>query len=452
MAYLDGIKILREIEQTYPVMSITFKGQPIWPFVRIYLFQLLGETNHLNAHKVESSKIKTVVKALFAYNPLTIFKRHKNWLFTATERRKLIGNKYIQRVSGFMSEIDENCLLIEKPSTHQPHISKKHIAEKHIISEAHLLLSAHIIERFLRYKKLTIDNENILLKILKDYSLSFDYNYFVRYLWSQKIATNLLLSFSHKPERVLIECPYNILGYVWSLHCHNIKVIELQHGVIGNSHYAYILPHNSIFSPDEIWVYGLRDVRFLNNHNPQYAVDVFDTGLYYLDYAYRAFDQDIFAQYRSKFKHIIVFAGQAAVEEAVHKFIDTAAVENPETLFIYVPRFADEIFDIELPNVIFAPGVNIYQYLKWCDLHCTVSSTTCLEAAYYGKKTIFFNFNNLATKYYEDTLIEGQGVRYISSPHQVRHAIESLITSTENINSDGFSKFSLDHVGNLLKR
>lgn len=68
MAYLDGIKILREIEQSYPVMSITFKGQPIWPFVRIYLFQLLGATNHQNAHQIESSKIKTVVKALFAYN------------------------------------------------------------------------------------------------------------------------------------------------------------------------------------------------------------------------------------------------------------------------------------------------------------------------------------------------------------------------------------------------
>ena len=306
MGYLEGLNRLRTIEQSYPVMSITFKGQPIWPFVRIYLFQLLGATNHLNAHQIEFLKIKTVVKALFAYNPFTIFKRHKNWLFTATERRKIIGEKYIQRVSGFMSEIDKNCLVIEKPSIHQPHISKKHIAEKHIISEAHLLLTAHIIERFLRYKKLKIDNEHILLKILKDHSLTFNYKYFVRYLLSQKIATDFLLCCTPKPERVLIECPYNILGYVWSLHCHNIKVIELQHGVIGEAHYAYILPYNSIFSPDVIWVYGKRDVRFLNESNPQYAVEIFDIGLYYLDYAYRAFNQDIFAQYRLQYKHIIV--------------------------------------------------------------------------------------------------------------------------------------------------
>lgn len=452
MAYLDGIKILREIEQRYPVMSITFKGQPIWPFVRIYLFQLLGETNHRNAHQVQSSKIKTVVQAVFAYNPFTVFKRHKNWLFTATERRKIIGNKYVQRVSGFMSEIDKNCLVIEKPSTHQPHISKKHIAEKQIISEAHLLLTAHIIERFLRYKKLKINNEQILLKILDEHSLSFDYKYFVRYLWSQKIATDILLSCSPKPEKVLIECPYNILGYVWSFHCHNIKIIELQHGVIGNSHYAYILPHNTIFSPDDIWVYGMRDVKFLKKYNPQYALEIFDTGLYYLDYAYRAFDQDIFAQYRQQYKFIIVFAGQAAVEDAVHKFIYTASADNPDALFIYVPRFADEVFAIERPNVVFAPGVNIYQYIKWCDIHCTVSSTTCLEAAYYGKKTIFYNFENLATNYYGDTLKEGQGVRYIESPDQFRSAIESLTASSEKINSDGFSKFSLDNIRNLLKR
>ena len=433
-------------------MSITFKGQPIWPFVRIYLFQILGATNHIEAHKVESSKIKTVLKALFAYNPFTVFSRHKNWLFTATERRKAIVDKHVLRVSGFMSEIDKNCLVVEKPSTHQSHLSKKHIAEKHIVSEAYLLVSAHMIERFLRHNDLKIDNEQILLKILNEYSLTFDYKYFVRYLWSQKIATDLLLRLSPKPEKVLIECPYNILGYVWSFHQHNIKVIELQHGVIGNSHYAYILPKNSIFSPDEIWVYGKRDVRFLKEFNPQYAAEIFDTGLYYLDYAYRAFNQDIFAQYRKQYKHIIVFAGQAAVEEAVHQFIDSAAAENPETLFIYVPRFVDEVFTVKRSNVIFAPGVNIYQYLKWCDFHSTVSSTTCLEAAYYGKRTIFYNFENLATNYYDGTLIEGQGVRYINSPHQFRTAIESLTTSPENINSDGFSKFSLNHVSNLLKR
>lgn len=451
MAYLDGIKILREIEQNYPVMSITFKGQPIWPFIRIYLFQILGATNHQNAHKVESSKIKTVVKALFAYNPFTIFKHHKNWLFTATERRKMVDDKYIQRVSGFISEIDKNCLVLEKPSTHQAHISKKHIKEKNIISEAFLLISAHIIERFLRYKNLKINNEQILKKILKDYSLSFDYKYFVRFLWSQKIATDMLLCCSPKPENVLMECPYNILGYVWSFHNHNIKVIELQHGVIGNSHYAYILPFNSIFSPDEIWVYGKRDVRFLEKSNPHYANEVFDIGQYYLDYAFRVFKEDIFAQFRKQYKNIIVFAGQASVENAVHKFINAVASENQDTLFVYVPRFEDEIFNINLSNVIFAPGVNIYQYIKWCDIHCTVSSTTCLEAAYYGKKTIFYNFDNLASNYYNDSLIEGHGVRYINSPLQFKSALESLTMSTEKIISDGFSKFSLEKVTNLLK-
>lgn len=450
MTYLEGIGKLKDIENSYNVMSITFKGVPIWPFVRIYLFQILGHTNQVEAHKVESAKIKTILKALFAYNPFTLFRKHKTWLYTSTERRKAINGKYIQRVSGFISEVDKNCLVIEKPCPNIPHPCKKDILEKSVISEAYQLFAAHIIERFLRYRKIKIENEDIILNILSDLGISFDYKYYVRYLWSQKIVTDILLGCSGKPRRVLIECPYTILGYLWSFHVHNIKVVELQHGVIGTSHYAYILNHSSILSPDEIWVYGQRDVDFLKKYNPNYASRIYDTGLYYLDYAYRAFNSDVFEKYRHRYKFIVVFAGQAAVESASQQFLDDVSKYNPDLLFVYVPRYSDEIFKIERPNVIFAPGVNIYQYLKWCDFHSTVSSTTCLEAAYYGKKTIFYNYENLAYSYYGESLKEGEGVRYINNAPQFRKALEHL--TCETIQSNCFSNFSIDFIAKLLNR
>lgn len=450
MSYLDGIDKLKSIEKCYDVMSITFKGVPIWPYVRIYLFQVLGQTNLTEAHKVEFSKVKTVLKALFAYNPFTLFRKHKTWLFTSSERRKAIDGKYIQRVSGFISDIDRNCLVIEKPCTNLPHPSKKNIVEKNVISEAHQLLAVHILERFFRYRKINIENEDVIVNILSAIGITFDYKYYVRYMWSQKIVTDVLLHFSGKPQRVFVECPYTILGYLWSFHKHNIKVIELQHGVIGASHYAYILNHRSILSPDEIWVYGQRDVDFLKVHNPNYACRIYDVGLYYLDYAYRAFDIDIFEKYRHKYKYVVVFAGQDAVVSIAQQFIGDVAKNNADILFVYVPRRSNETFNVDCSNVLFAPDVNIYQYLKWCDYHCTVSSTTCLEAAYYGKKTIFYNYENLALSYYGDSLKEGEGVRYISNASQFRQAIELL--TNESIKSNCFSNFSIELVTKLLSK
>lgn len=450
MHYLDGVDKLRHIEKTYDVMSITFRNVPVWPFLRIYILQVLGETNNRNAHEVSMSKVSLVVKSILKYNPFIWFRSYPVWLFNARERRKNVAGKWVHRVSGFMNELGVKFLDIEKPSPSVPDIPRKFTDEHYLTSEGLPIMGAHLIERFLRLFRLKINNENLLSEIVREYAPEFDYKYFVRYLWSQKLAMTGLLALSRSPKVSVMECPYNMMGYIWALKKKGIKVIELQHGVINNSHYAYIFPHESIFSPDELWVYGNEEYEFFSRENPHYSSVVKQTGLYILHLAKEAFTDDIFKTCRDTYKKIVVFTGQTLVENEVKCFIREAAVLNPDILFVYIPRNAEESFDVKASNVLFRPGVNVYEYLKWCDIHMTVSSTTCLEACYFQKPTVFYNLYNLATTYYGKQFTGSKCAAFVSNPTDLSQALESFNGTEDSDFVSRFAPFSLDQISAFL--
>lgn len=451
MHYLKGVEKLRQIEQSYDVMSITFKDVPVWPFIRIYLLQVLGETNNRTAHDVSMSKVSLVLKSIIKTNPFNWLRSYPIWLFNARERRKNVRGKWVHRVSGFMNDLNVKFLDIEKPSASSVPMPKRLLDEKYLVSEGLPILTAHIIERLLRLFKQKISNEEILKEIVSKYAPDFNYKYFVRYLWSQKIAMKGLLALTHTPKVSIIECPYNMMGYIWALKVKGVKIIELQHGVIGNSHYAYILPYNSIFSPDELWVYGDEEYNFFMSQNPYYSQKVVPTGLYILQRAKEAFTEDIFKQYRDKYKRIVVFTGQALVENEIKIYIQEAAINNPDTLFVYIPRNAHESFENTSDNILFCPGVNVYEYLKWCDIHMTVSSTTCLEACYFYKPTVFYNFDNLSKTYYGNLFANTKCAAFVSDTSELDAAFDSFKNIQKSDFVNRFTPFCTDSISELLE-
>lgn len=426
MTYIEALHKLTEIENTYDVESVRVDGVSVWPFLRIYLFQVIGQTGHCKAHRLSKGKFSTVVRGLFAYNPFKVFGKHRTWVFNAVERRKQLDGTFVHRVSGFVSELLPDALFIEKPSEHGPHHRKREIEEKFIVSESWILGAAHLLEKIMPRSWVKIENESLLKNILRENNWNFDYTYFVRYLLAQRKVLNFILKMLRKPDRVLIECPYNVMGYVWAFKEHGIDVVELQHGVVNESHYAYVYKHSSILFPDSVWVYGDREYDFFKHINPHYSRRVERTGLYILEKAKEVFATDLFAAYRSRYSKIIVFAGQTAVENQIYPFLKAVAEMNPDWLFVYIPRYPVEAFPVRNTNVMYAPNVNIYQYLKWCDVHATISSTTCLEAMYYGKPTVFYDFDNLASEYYGGFLSSDDGVEYITEASQFRNAVDRI--------------------------
>lgn len=423
MKYLEGVSLIEKIEKEYTVMDIKYNGQSLWPFLRIYMLDAIALNKQI---KLNKKVFVAVIKALFTYNIFALFKKYKLWIFTCVERRKTLGEKRIQRVCGVFSELYNNqSLFIEKPAQSSPIAKRKEINEKNIISESLFFVITNIIYRLNTYPKKKITGSETIDKILKDNNINFNYQQKIRQFVSQYKSMRFVLHITHLPKAVFIECPYSSLGYVLALKEKNIPVIELQHGVLNEHHDAYNnLYYDPNLYPDGICVYGQREYDYLTKQQLNYCKNVYMSGYYFLDKANNYFTEDIFAKFRTKYKSVVLLAGQPP-ETNLLSFCKQIAEKYTEILFVYIPR--NEYTESALPgNIVIKNGVNIYQYLKWCDIHMTISSTTALESQFFSKPSIFYNFNNMAKTYYSDILNEENGCFYVYKKEEFDNAINQI--------------------------
>lgn len=446
MNYLEAIDAIKKIEDKYDVMSIKYKGVSVWPFLRVYICDSLAVNKQ---QKMSSSNVMLVLKTLFAYNPFVYFKGHDLWTFSSQNKRKQLGEKWIAPISGGLTDICPNALTIEWPNKNRLFLSKKNLNEKYIISASWLLLMGHAIEILRRPFKIQLEGEDIMKSILNELDLSFDYNYFVRYMIAQKKTMDICLAICKKPKVVFFECPCTCMGFIWSMHKHDIPIVEMQHGVLNSNHYAYNSKFRSdLLFPDEICVFGEIEYDYLTKENPVFCKNVTQTGSYILEKSVDFFSEDIFKEFRSKYKKIVVVAGQMVYENEMSDFVKEVAPAYSDVLFIYIPRHPDTKIDFEgKPNIVFRPNVNIYQYLMWCDIHMTISSTTCLECQFLKKPTIFYNKYELATQYYGNILEEINGAVYINGADELENAFNYI----ENTKFEYKNIFAHNHTEKLRK-
>lgn len=425
--YLGAVEELRQIENKYDLMSVKIKGVSIWPHLRIYLVNKLFKNKE---PQTISGNYKLVLNTLFAFNPLRALKKHDIWAFFATDDRKKIGGQYIESVCGYLSDLNTNTLLIEKASKVVGHYKKDVIPEKDVISTSWFYLLIFSYERILRFKKLKIENQDVINQVLLDYNIDFDYKYYIRVLLAQRRVARLFLGITKKPKLVFIEAPYVYMGFVWAFHEKGIPVVELQHGVLNEHHYAY----NSIYRcgelrPDEICVFGIREHKYLTECNKNYADKITMVGSYILEKTDEFFTNDIFEEKRKMYHSIVVVSGQVEIEQVLLQFVEKIANKHQNLLFIYIPRDKNADISTNCTNVEIKRGVNIYEYLKWCDIHITRSSTTCLEAHYFKKPNVFFDYQKMATNYYGEVLKEENAAFYIDNEDQFDYVYKKIMSN-----------------------
>lgn len=448
MTYLEAVELIKDIESKYDVMSIRYRNVSVWPYLRLYLSD--GIAGHTEI-KASPSVVKVVLKSLFAYNPFKVFKRHDVWLFTGCERRKRIGDKMIHRISGGISSNVDGCLMIEKPHLLFGHYKKSEIEEKDIVSESWLLILFHLIERLSRLARPRIENEDVIQQILVDNNISFDYVQYVRKLNAKRLSLRCLLGLVRKPRMVMMECPYDAMGYMWACRQKGIRFIELQHGVIGRNHNAYNARcYEPMMQPDGICVFGSEEYKYFTEEAPQYARNVYQTGLYMLEKADEFFVDDVFGKDRERYSKVIVASGQSGYEDQLSACIDKVAQRHPEYLFAYIPRMADTELHFASDNVRVERDVNIYQYLKWADIHITISSTTCLEAQYFKTPTVFYDYEDRASSYYGQLLKEDNGAVYINDEKEFDGAL-ATIQGRDFTYKDIFVHNHLERIEKVIK-
>lgn len=445
MNYIEAQLLIQKMEDTYDVSTITYKNVPIWPFMRLYLLDNLSTKR---ARGGSISNIWLILKRMFQYNPLSFFRKYDIWIYNAASTRKLIDGKYYSCISGAIPEVYRNTLTLENPESSVAAYKKNTINDTNIVSNAWSIMIVRGLEFLLRPFSLNIKNEALLVKILKECNSDFNYKKYVRFLVNQKRAADFFQFVSGKPKVVFIIDAYDQMGYVWSFHNHKVPVVELQHGVLNKSHNGYNCPIDTkIFAPDEICVFGEFEYKYLKNKVPQYAHTVTKTGMFFLDKVNSFYKNDIFYEYRNKYKKLVVVSGQTGYEDVLANFIEKVSKLDHNILYFYIPRRYTEL-KFTQNNVLLKNGVNIYPLLKWCDMHCTISSTTCLEAHYFKKKNVFYDYNNMASEYYKNVINENNNAFYTQNEEEFL----KIVNCTENDDDVEYKElYSINHTDKIKK-
>jgi hypothetical protein len=374
-----------------------------WVYLRVALGHKLKNCNEKVVLKEnKNSKLK---KLLNNFKKLkNIFYGFKNWFgkydyicFSDSGERKVIDNIYKDKISDdIIDRMNSNILLIELPnSTHY-----KNTYTKHIVSQSLLDIITFIYKKiFLKFNIENKDIDNILIKE----EISFDYKNIIRKIKAEIKIYKILFSV-YKPKAIFINCAYCRFGVVKAARDEGIDVIELQHGVITNSHYGYVsnIKVDNNYLPTKLLSFGLNEINMEN----LLIKEIIPIGSYYLNYLKVNFKPD--KKLKSKidnYKYVIGVSLQDQDWEynGVLSFINNVASKNKEILYIIIPRKRrDGIMKSE--NIIVYEKLNCYDIILHCNIHVTLYSSCALEAPTLGIPNILININNFASLYYDKIL------------------------------------------------
>ncbi len=130
---------LKDIEKRHDTQSIMLADDYVWPLIRLKINEELRAKEGLKSRviKINALLVFKLLKTIF-YGIYEIFNlgTFDYWIFSASERRKRIGENYVDRVLGTISDEFPKSLIIENPYPHYGHFKKKVVNDRHRLSQA----------------------------------------------------------------------------------------------------------------------------------------------------------------------------------------------------------------------------------------------------------------------------------------------------------------------------
>ena len=388
----------------------------------------------LNINYIIKEIKNLIVSLLFGFN--NWFRKYDAICLSANGSdsgyRQLINGKYYNRfIDPIIDELyDYKILMIEVPAP--KHFPKKYTYTKNIVSYNLIKL----ISYFYFFNINTL--KEIDLKSLRNLSniadtIANDYNQLKLFLARKKIFKFLFRLY--KPKVIFLTCYYGYLPLIKAAKELEIPVIEIQHGIIGSKHSAY--NHKIIsndFYPDYLLTFGDLEKKnpsksFIFNKNQVYPV-----GNYYIKYINSKEKNNLLKSLTNNYNHTVAVTLQHTVEKETVSFIFKAANLDPNIIYFLLPRPAKDDFGITLPdNVKVINKINFYEMMNCVDFHSTVYSTCAIEAPSLGVQNILININGYAKDHYVDLLTDEKITRYIETPDEFVHTINTFQKLDKNI-------------------
>lgn len=429
---MKNSELVDEIESQYNVHSIKYGSLNLWLELRNRVLGkiTLGEESTLN---ITSQTYSVILLSVF-YGFFNWFKKYDAWFFSSQVNRIKIEGKYVDRIFEYPALKFKRSLFIEL--TTKRHYKKSEVSSKYIVSRSLLIVIEKIIAKFIFIKNVNLTEYN---RILKDYSIEVDASYGIKKMVSQYKLMNFILKF-RKPKHAFVSPNYTCYGYVKALKDNNVKVIEIQHGVIIKQHFGYYLKadFDKSYFVDHLLTFGENEKNvFELGNNGITQQNVFAIGNYYLDYIQENHQissvvQEIISNYSKSF---VVSLQELDVPLKIIPEIISVANNNLDCIFILKPRKKDKSYYLKnysFPkNVVVIDDINIYQLILDTDFHVTVYSTCALEAPALGKINILFNIENKAKDILGQSLTNTETTRYVNNSEEFSLLIKNIKKTDE---------------------
>jgi len=408
---------ITELENHFDVMSITVDGVSIWNFLKHSIFGEL-ETRYYDLQTTTPNKkiINSIYNRFWNSNNI---KNKQYMLFTDQNELRNIGdNIYGKPMSSdklahnIIKKMNDKMVVVINP------LYQKH-CEKYFFNA----ISSHYFSATLTENK-NIKNENILLKI--ETYIGFKLNY--------KLIINRFFSIYQRAQKyfecndiktIYINCYYSTFhqAIILAAKENNIKIIEIQHGVIGPNQLYYNLSNKSDnnFLPDYLLAHN-KYVKEVISNNYMHQSNVIAFGNYYLEYMKtKITTSKTIENFSQKYQKTILISEQKSINHKLNDMVEKMAKTYPQYGFIFALRSENDTHQIK-GNIIIT-NRDIYSLIPHVNLHVSVYSTFILETLFCGIPNVLFNVQSLSKDYYEKILKSSDNVCYTNSIEEIQKCI-----------------------------
>ena len=416
---------LKHIEKRYDTQSIKSGDTYVWPLIRLKINEEMRNRQNLPSRtfKLDWRVLSNLLGTLFyGIENLVRIKRYPFWIFSSSDRRKRLNDKYVDRVTEGLISLYPESLVIENPHPRGAHFRKSQLYPQNIVSQTIFFALSELV-KILSRKRLKIVNEELITKILEYLDVEVDYTGIVETHWARYRFMDFLLRYA-RPKMVFMVYTASSMGFIKAFKKRGIPVVELQHGIINEAHNAYNVPKNygdKLF-PDYLLTYGEKELDVFSKEN--YFIkpeNVFPTGYYFLDvFVHSSLKSGQIKNLRNTFRKIVVLSLQDPFEKMFFDFLSEVVNFDDTIFFLAVPRDPSKPYSKlkDCKNFAIARELNIYESLKIADFHATINSTCAIEALYFGVPNILYDYNGWASDYYNKILSDSGHTVYVGSPEE----------------------------------
>lgn len=423
---MDTKELLKKVE-SLPVEQLSVqrfgKTFQVYPWIKARLFTKVM----MGTEVLKEKDRETLFQQLrsLGYGFFSFFRKYDAWVLTSSSERIFLNGTYTDKLFDYIgNETGLKTLIIELQLFKKFH--RQEVASKHVVSRAWLIFLEELYARlFLR--SVNVQGEELLQEVESVMGVSVDTKAIVRKYLAQYRVMRFLVKILPKPKVVFLSVSYANYGYIRAWKEAGIKVVEMQHGLIGDGHSGYT--YHAAFAadqfPDEIIVFGETDRLFFEQQTSIPIPSVKALGTYVIDYF-----RERATENKVPVKRILVSLQDMHWSTALIDFVLRCnELTNGKLEWIIQPRRTPESHYRELyqfpENVRFSEQ-SVYAAMAESDAHLTIFSTTAVESLSIGKPTFLYNFDNAAHTYLDLFLKDQPNVYFCDNEQDFVTSLEAL--------------------------